>query len=362
MREYVFGHILRGGEPITGQALVDAIVTVAVELPGYQEHCQHQHEIDKLASDWARDIEASSRYYPYDPSKRREPAPPLESQPQNNIVSFNQQLALDAAQRIKAAIATLQATNRLPTGTAARADAIIALARCSNQTLHKYKALWHPEHIKTGVAPHLEAVTDASAPVADPLAPSTVQSPEPLSQGNVHPIQPNKFRANPAAPSEQAGPLKDVGGAGGLSTGQAFPDISMATGSNESVLKPQVLPTGQIDSPVQEPELSTTAAESLVTDQVSLAPVEDSDSKLLAQAQSSGNRRLSPVTGTVTGAAAAITQWATEKRQRRQAAHLAKMQAWLASGDPILVQEAAAWFAAQASPSQLQADQSDPGG
>jgi hypothetical protein len=70
MREYIFGHILRGGTPLTGPALVDAIVEVAVALPGYEEWCRHQHEIQQLAGSWARSIEAAPKYYPYDPSKR----------------------------------------------------------------------------------------------------------------------------------------------------------------------------------------------------------------------------------------------------------------------------------------------------
>ncbi|MBW4695853.1 MAG: hypothetical protein KME27_29405 [Lyngbya sp. HA4199-MV5] len=35
MREYIFGHVLRGGEPLTGPALAEAITEVARALPGY---------------------------------------------------------------------------------------------------------------------------------------------------------------------------------------------------------------------------------------------------------------------------------------------------------------------------------------
>ena len=49
MREYIFGHIQRGGAPLTGTALVDAIVEVACALPDYKEWCRHQPEIRKLA-------------------------------------------------------------------------------------------------------------------------------------------------------------------------------------------------------------------------------------------------------------------------------------------------------------------------
>ena len=36
MRAYIFHHILCGGEPLAGQALVDEIITTAKSLPGYE--------------------------------------------------------------------------------------------------------------------------------------------------------------------------------------------------------------------------------------------------------------------------------------------------------------------------------------
>lgn len=188
MRAYIFGHLQRGGAPLTGSALVDAIVEDAVALPGYAEWCRHQHEIHQLAASWARNIEASPKYYPYDPSKRSTPlASPSELEPANNIVSFNQQLALDAARRIKEAIATLQATGNFLTGATARADAIVVIARCSKQTLNKHKGLWHPAE------PTERSVLTLAEPVTAPSETSLPQTLEPLPEGDVHPLHPNKL-------------------------------------------------------------------------------------------------------------------------------------------------------------------------
>jgi len=355
MREYIFGHILRGGAPLTGQALVDAIVTVAVALPGYTEWCRHQHEIHKLARNWARDIEASPNYYPYDPSKRRKSAPQSELEPRNNIVSFNQQLALDAAQRIQAAIATLQADGIFPSGATARAEAIIAIARCSNQTLHKYKTLWHPDSTEQSVGTVAEAVTGTSGNPAA-LPPETLKA---LPVGGVHPFHPNKFVANPAALPEQAEKLQEAGGFGGGSTGETAPVPAAETTLNPE--KPTTNP--EIDpSPLPEPEIAVTNPEKAPTEQAVSAPSRESNPNPLLQPQSLSGGDLGAVTSAVTGAAATIAQRVTEKHQRQAATHLAKMTWWLTSGDPILVKEAEAWFAAQVEPSQLQTKPPDPGG
>ncbi len=292
MREYIFGHVLRGGDPLTGQALVDAIMAVAVALPGYTEYCRHQHEIHKLARDRARSIEADPNYYPYDPSKRAK-TKPHESQPQNNIVSFQQALALDAAQRIKTAIATLQATDEFPTGATARAAAIIAMARCSNQTLHKHKALWHPDHAVSRVGTLTEAVaaTDGNPAV---LPPETL---EPLPEGGLHDFTPNKFMPHPAALPEQAERQLEAGGSGGLSTGDV-----------------ETFATGLADMPDSSPP--------------------------------SASQGMISADGAVVSAAETIAQAQAQRQRERQAATAARMTQWLESCDPILIAEAEQWFAA----------------
>jgi hypothetical protein len=330
MREYIFGHILRGGTPLTGPALVEAIVEVAVALPGYEEWCRHQHEIQQLAGYWARSIEAAPKYYPYDPSKRVVPlAPQSELEPANNIVSFNQRQALDAEQRIKAAIATLQASNNFPTGVTARADAIIDIARCSKQTLNKHKALWHPaESVESTVLTLIE-------PETAPSETTLLQTLEPLPAGSVHPVHPNKLVPHPAAPSGQAERQKEVRGSGVFSTGQVSQAVSLA-------IEPH-------DSDIKFKSLSTDRSPALTTEQTVIAASGDSN-QALSPSQSSRAVCSSPVTGVVTNGSVAITQAQAEqqrRRERQQEKTAAQRQMWLDSGDPILVKEAQLRFKAQ---------------
>ena len=305
MREYIFGHVLRGGEHLTGRALIDAIVEVACALPGYQDWCRHQHEIRKLARDWARKIEAAPRYYPYDPSKRVAQLAAQSELPANNIVSFNQSQAQDAERRIRNAIAKLQATDSFPSGASARADAIVAIAQCSKQTLNKHRVLWHPEHTGT----ECTKLTEPSTAPSDSPAVTLPETVEPLLEGAVHPLHPNKFMPYPAAPSGQAGRQQEVGGFGGFSTGQA-------------------------DSLVTKAEFSASGGDCNLA---SSLPQRHSPLPLSSQRNGS-----SESASRVPGVASAITQVTAKKRQRRQGVSTAKMQQWLASGDPILVKEAQA--------------------
>jgi hypothetical protein len=69
MRSYIFGHVLYTDKPLEGSALVHDIVTIAQNLPGYHDWCQHQQEVEKRAQDWMLAIE-QSRYFHYGTDKR----------------------------------------------------------------------------------------------------------------------------------------------------------------------------------------------------------------------------------------------------------------------------------------------------
>jgi hypothetical protein len=59
MRSYIFGHVLYTDKPLEGHALVHDIVTIAQNLPGYHDWCQHQQEGEKRAQDWRLAVEQS---------------------------------------------------------------------------------------------------------------------------------------------------------------------------------------------------------------------------------------------------------------------------------------------------------------
>ena len=138
LRSYVFGHVLYAPAPLTGEELVADIVRVATSSPGYTEYCGHQHEIEKRARDWAKQVEKDSRYYPYSSRK----APKQDS----DGLSWNDQQRLAARERIQSAAVALFLENRLPDNTTARFKALCA-AGIGGRTLYAHQDLWHPNYL-----------------------------------------------------------------------------------------------------------------------------------------------------------------------------------------------------------------------
>jgi hypothetical protein len=250
MREYIFGHVQRGLAPLTGEDLAAAICEVARSLPGFESYCSHQADLEQRAMFYTRSIQ-SSHYYPFGSKHQAKTAllPESLDPPKPN---WNQSQSQAARERIQTAFTDLQQRHALPNTTTARREAIRAYG-IGNQTLDKYKELWHPKHLKAmqGEGYH---PADADSIKAESLE---------LIQGEgYHPVSTNKLVPHPAAPSGQAERQKEVRGFGGVSTG-----IAVA---------------------------------------------------------------------------------ADRRKSDRAKKHLAKMQVWLASGDPILVAEAQQFFTVQA--------------
>lgn len=143
LRTYIFHHVLNQGEPLAGQALVDEIVKVATALPGYQEWCRHQHEIEHRAKEWVRCIE-NSHYYRYGDSPKKAPS---NSETLNQAIdqapNRNQQRSAAARDRIRAAIADLLEQGNLPSRATARFHALLEYG-IGGGSLYRYRDLWHP--------------------------------------------------------------------------------------------------------------------------------------------------------------------------------------------------------------------------
>jgi hypothetical protein len=129
-------------QSLCGPALAHYIELTAIKSPGYQEWCQHQHEISRRAQEWATAVE--NYYWPLGTSPKRDRTLTLGTAA-NNIVNFNQKRAEEAQARIRQAVLELTQQGQLPNRLTARAQAIASLAQCSHSTLQKYKELWHPE-------------------------------------------------------------------------------------------------------------------------------------------------------------------------------------------------------------------------
>jgi hypothetical protein len=143
MRTYVFHHILHGGEPLTGDQLIQAIIAIAKALPGYQDWCQHQHEITHRAAEWARCVE-ESHYFPYGTK--------AASQPKDNetipTLSYNQKRAEDARTRIREAITDLLNQSALPSKATERFKGLLNYG-IGGGSLYRHKDLWHPSFLNS---------------------------------------------------------------------------------------------------------------------------------------------------------------------------------------------------------------------
>ncbi|MGV0028683.1 hypothetical protein [Phormidesmis priestleyi] len=130
MRAYIFEHL-------NGSDLVNAVITTALELPGYRDWCRHQHEIRDRAAHWARSI-SHSRYFPYGTfsSTPHSPSPDM----------WNQQRSEDARERIRLAIASMLNEGTLPIGVKARFLALTQFG-IGGQTLYRHRDLWHPSDL-----------------------------------------------------------------------------------------------------------------------------------------------------------------------------------------------------------------------
>jgi hypothetical protein len=142
MRSYVFGEVLYAAEPLTGDALVEDVVRVAKTLPGYEEYCNHQHEIEERARDWGRSIERSDRYFPYG-RKALKIVDPEAPAKENNRDIWNRKQSNEAKQRIQTAMAKVAQNQGLKSQPTARFNQLIEHG-ISGTTLYKYRELWDP--------------------------------------------------------------------------------------------------------------------------------------------------------------------------------------------------------------------------
>lgn len=148
MRVYIFNHILEGGVPLEGQALVEKIVETARSLPGYGEWCQHQHEIEQRATEWGRCIE-NSRYFHYGDLKQTDRNFELETLIEPISLNWNQLQSQHTRDRIKQAIADLLNQNKLPIQATARFKLLTACG-IGGGSLYRHKDLWHPDFLGSG--------------------------------------------------------------------------------------------------------------------------------------------------------------------------------------------------------------------
>jgi len=146
MRSYVFHHVIAGGKPLSGSALVTEIVRVARSLPGYEEWCRHQHEIEHRAAEWARCVEAS-HYFHYGDANGKYKAQVKDCDRQTEeLPNWNQQQLESARSKIRNAIADLLNKDSLPVKATERFKKLLEY-RIGGGSLYRHKDLWHPQFL-----------------------------------------------------------------------------------------------------------------------------------------------------------------------------------------------------------------------
>ena len=303
MRAYIFHHILCGGEPLTGKTLVNEIITTAKSLPGYEEWCQHQHEIEQRAEEWARCIEGS-RYFHYGDGNGKYKSKTEASQPEQ--LSWNQRQSQAARDRIRQAIADLLNKNTLPSGATARWQALIQYG-IGGASLYSHRDLWHPSYLS------LKTIEPVETPPDHPTSNTDAQLDCVEDASNWHnPTSLLSENGGNALQSKDLSdrlgqPLSSVGGNAQLDQTSRRSQRG-AGGSNES------------DPTIQPPlfDLQTWL-------DVGQAAAQSADQQ--------------------------VNQIRFEAMQ---AAPIARMQRYLESGDPILMAEAVAW--AEINPGVLQVE------
>ncbi|MBD1997036.1 hypothetical protein H6G00_10435 [Leptolyngbya sp. FACHB-541] len=327
MRAYIFHHVLSGGEPLRGEALVGEIFEIARSLPGYQEWCRHQHEIEHRAEEWARCIESSHYFHFGDQSKKVSTTlhdPELVSAVDQSP-SWNQRQSAATRDRIRRAIADLLEKNSLPVKATARFQTLLQYG-VGGASLYRHRDLWHPTYFDVSCfdidysdGSPVENESSYESPVENP--------PDPQNFNTDSQLDSVSYASNWLSPSS----LLSMDG-GNSKSGQGLGD--------------RVASSTPLDDSNGDTKVDNAAS-------AKFAPLTTSDSLL-------GVQYIQQALSNVKAVQAAFQETAClaqAQHQRLKAAaaeqrHIARMQQFLDSGDPILVVEAMAW--ARANPGVLQ--------
>lgn len=148
--------------------LLEFVIDTAMNAPGFDAYCSHQFDLGRKAAAWCR---AAERYYW-----------PLGDEPKRDKTAFdfNEERALDAQSRIKAAYEWLWKQGEWPTTVTAQLKALSQKARASFKTLYKYSHLWNP--LKRCVTAQPVGNTADSPPPESPPP----ERPKPAPSGQLH--------------------------------------------------------------------------------------------------------------------------------------------------------------------------------
>ena len=305
MRSYIFHHVLVGGQPLEGQALVDNIVVTARSLPGYTDWCQHRHEIEHRAEEWARCIE-NSHYFHFGsqiPKSKLESQDPELATAIDQLPSWNQRQSAVTRDRIKQAIADLLEKGSLPVRPTARFQALLQYG-IGGGSLYRHRDLWHPNYFGLGSA---------------------------QEEGAGH--QPVENPPHPPCFSENS-------------------QLDCTEAASNWLSSPSLFPNGGGDNRQDKASSHCFSSEGRSADGNALAPSSSTGVEYIQQALFQVKAQQEAYQQARRSAQLRLQHIRSEAQQKQQ---IDQMQQYLASGDPILIAEARAW--AEINPGVLDMEQ-----
>jgi hypothetical protein len=402
LKDFVcYGRVWMG---LSGEALIDYVVAIATNAPGYEQYCSHQQEIRQRAAQWVHSTEANQFYTPYCSipprlATYRETYNNVSNpDAANNIIPFrnliNEERRAQAHERIKNAIAHMEITNTLPLTATARAKALVATIKelfgvtVSHKTLYKssYLVLWHPKGDSKGcgindLSTNLDT-SSSSILVEEGTSEKIIKFPEalPLEDSQEIPTPPPYMKVGdelsaPDAPQghQGAADLKQGGFRGDFAASPAAvePSDAAKAGSVSSVFLKKTSASDAVQNHGEIENLACVEREASIsadaTNDLTTSSVEDSATvatEPTAEVTSKPPKDLSRITkirleATVKAqkqlrwkALSAIRPFTGEERERYET--LFKMQFFSQSGEPILMEEVTAW--ASATPGVIMTD------
>lgn len=142
LRTYVFHHVLTGQQPLVGEDLAAEVDRIARSLPGYEDWCQHQHELKQRIEEWVRCIE-NSHYFQYGKSTIEDSK---NSDLKDDRVRRSENRRNAIRNKIHQVVQSLVDQGLLPAGITDRFH-LLTNYQIGGSSLYKHKDLWHPEHI-----------------------------------------------------------------------------------------------------------------------------------------------------------------------------------------------------------------------
>ena len=142
---------------LEGDELYQWMYQSIINAPGYQQHCQHQHEMSKMIRSWIKTNDRTQYYSPYKSKPDRNQNYPFgdsllvkKASPKSNPA--NKRTADLAIHRIRTAYSRLIDKLTPELKIEDLKEMIQAQIKkifnqtCSNSTLSKYKNIWHPKY------------------------------------------------------------------------------------------------------------------------------------------------------------------------------------------------------------------------